>query len=361
VRVELRKGTYVISGWEGLLLEGVGRSASEPLVLSNYAGEEVVLDVPAPDGESCMPENDPMSNPDCVRQVLAINGGHTVVQGLTIQNGLGYNAAVIGHDVLVRCNLFRETVAFSMRSDSLKLADAVNVEVRHNEFTKFRSQAIDITRVNGVLVEQNDFHDPFDADGGAVGCKLGATDVTIRGNTIHDFGDDPQTRVFSMGGSGTENDDEYLAHGIHAVQNRVWNVRGMLAQLLSCEDCSVEDNEVWSLSAGIHLRGDLTGSPQCTASASGCLLSKNPKITGNRMRGFDGAGDPSMANIFIGVDDNAAEAVEAATNTYCAPAAADARFYWEEQLLDFAGWVAASGTDSTSQTYPETDEACTSW
>ncbi|HZO12034.1 MAG TPA: hypothetical protein VFB62_02210, partial [Polyangiaceae bacterium] len=105
VRVELREGTYIIDGWEGLSVAGAGNSEAERLVLSAYPGENVVLDVPAPDGAGCTEETAP-SDPRCVRQVVRVSGQYTLVQGITVQNGLGYTFEVNGgaHHV-VQCNL----------------------------------------------------------------------------------------------------------------------------------------------------------------------------------------------------------------------------------------------------------------
>ena len=123
-RVEVRRGTYVIHGWDGLRVTGTGSDDSERVVLSAYPGEYPVLDVASPDGAQCTAANAP-DTPACVREVVRVSGTYTVVQGLTIQNGLGYHVEVTGgaHHQL-RCNTLGETVAFPMRSDCLKLDGA---------------------------------------------------------------------------------------------------------------------------------------------------------------------------------------------------------------------------------------------
>src|SRR5262245_31863454 len=168
VGVVVRAGTYIISGWDGMRIAGTGSSESERIVLTSYPGETVVFDVPSPDGALCNTA-DPMTDPDCVRQVLRIAGQYTWVQGLRVQNGRGYDTEVKGgaHHVL-RCMNWGYTAEFAMRSDQLKIdGGATDVLVQHSEFSGWRSQAIDMTQVFDVIAEENDFHDPYDADGGA--------------------------------------------------------------------------------------------------------------------------------------------------------------------------------------------------
>src|SRR6185503_10072984 len=204
VRVSLRAGTYLIYGWDGLFVRGVGTSEAERTILSSYKREEVVLDVPSPDGALCNDATAP-TTPECVRQVLRLSGSYVTVQGITVQNGLAYALEVNGGaNHVVRCNTFRETVAFARRSDMLKIdGDATDILVTQNDFSRFRSQAIDMTQFRRVVVDDNDFHDPFDQDAGATGNKFGSRDVTIRNNRIHDLGSDTRTHAFSLGGSGT--------------------------------------------------------------------------------------------------------------------------------------------------------------
>lgn len=74
-------------------------------------------------------------------------------------------------------------------------------------------------------MEGNDFHGPHDADGGATGSKLGASDVVIRNNAIHDLGSSTKTSVFSLGGTGTPHAGDFEAYRIHVMANRIWNVQ----------------------------------------------------------------------------------------------------------------------------------------
>jgi hypothetical protein len=359
-RVELRRGHYVVHGWDGMRVEGTGQSADERVVLSAYPGEEPVLDVPAPDGEGCTEATAP-DDPSCVRQILRLAGQYTVVQGLTIQNGLGYHLEVNGgaHH-LVRCNTLGETVAFPMRSDCLKIdGGAQDVEVSHNDFSRFRSQAIDVTDVSDVLIEDNDFHDPIDADAGATGTKFGAMDVTIRGNRVHDMGSDPRMHAFALGGTGSEHPDDQAAYRLRLEANQIWNIAGMVAQLTSCKDCAIEDNEVWDAGAGLLLSASATGSPECTSgTGDGCGPNQGTLIARNRMRALNGGGDAAQANVFVFVEPGEESGLLAEDNVYCAGTAAEARFGLDGELLDFDAWIAAVATDASSQALPASDPRC---
>jgi len=339
-------------------VRGTGTSDSESTVLSSHAGEKVVRDVPAPDGSGCTQADAP-SNPNCVRQVVRVSGSHTVVQGITIQNGLGYQLEVNGGDHhLLRCNRLQETVAFAQRSDAMKIdGGATDVTVRDNVFTRFRSQAIDMTGVERVLIEHNEFFDPAGADGGATGSKLGTRDVTIRDNDIHDIGPDPHGHVFSLGGTGSGYPGEYLAFGIKVTGNRVRNVSGILAQLVSCQGCEVTGNLVSDLGAGILLSAAGTRTTSCSV-ASGCKPSTGSRIFGNKMRRLNGGGDPSQSNVFVAVDTGEGNAFSAGDNLYCASAADAHRFAWGGALVRFSEWLTASGTDASSTPLVDTDPRC---
>lgn len=358
VRVELRSGTYVIAGWDGLSINGVGTSEADRTVLTSRPGETAVLDIGAPDGTGCTATT-VQTNPDCVRQVLRITGAYVTVQGLTIQNGLAYDLEVQGDHHLVRCNTFRYTADFAQRSDSLKVSGQTsNIDIRNNVFTQWHSQAIDITQASSVLVESNEFYEPHDADGGATGTKFGARDVTIRNNDVHDFGTDPRAHVFALGGTGTPHPDDFEAFGVHVIGNRVRNVPGILAQVVSCQACSIEDNRVSDAAAGILLSASGTGLADCSTAASGCRPSEGTRITGNALRGLDGAGDPASANVFVFVEPGEDTGLFAGTNAYCAPSPDAHRFGLNQSLLTFTEWVTATGTDQTSSPVVDTDSRC---
>lgn len=358
-RVELRAGTYVIRGWDGLRVEGTGSNETERMVLSAYEGERPVLDVPRPDGAGCV-DMSAVDDPGCVRQVLRVAGAYTQVQGLTIRNGLGYHVEINGgaHHVF-RCNTLGETVAFAMRSDLLKIdGGASDVHVLHNDLSRFRSQAIDMTQVDGVLIAENDFHDPIDEDAGATGSKFGSQNVTIRNNRVHDLGSDPRSHVFSLGGTGSEHDDAFTARAIHLEGNRVWNVAGLLAQLVSCVDCTVAENVLSNAGGGVVLSAAALGTSECTTSPSGCVASTGARITGNRMRDLNGGGDPAMANIFVWVDSGEGEGLLASNNVYCADDPQGARFGWQGDAVELAEFQSRSGTETNSHVLASGDPQC---
>lgn len=358
-RVEVRRGHYTVRGWDGLRVTGTGQSEDERVVLSAYPGEQPVLDVPAPDGAGCSAAS-AREDPSCVRQVVRVSGRYTVVQGLTIQNGLGYHVEVTGGEQhLVRCNTLGETVAFPMRSDCLKLdAGARDVEVSHNDFSRFRSQAIDMTEVFDVLIEDNDFHDPIDADAGATGTKLGAADVTIRGNRVHDMGANPRMHAFALGGTGTGHAHDHAAYRVRVEDNQVWDVAGVVAQLSSCQDCALEGNAMWNVGAGILLSASATGSPECTSDAAGCGPNEGTRIAENLLADLDGGGDPAQANVFVFVEPGEGTGLSAERNFYCAPSTAEARFGLDGELLAFDAWKAATGADASSQVLDPDEPPC---
>jgi parallel beta-helix repeat protein len=358
-RVEVRAGHYVIHGWDGLRVTGTGSDDSERIVLSAYGDEKPVLDVASPDGTGCMAASAP-DTPECVREVVRVSGTYTAVQGLTIQNGLGYHVEVTGgaHHRL-RCNVLGETVAFAMRSDCLKLdGGATDIEVQHNDFSRFRSQAIDMAQVSGVLVEDNDFHDPIDADAGATGAKFGVRDITIRNNRVHDMGGSAKMHAFALGGTGTEHPDDHSAYAVHVESNHVWNIRGLFAQVSSCADCTIEGNDVWNAGAGIHLSDSGTGRSECTSGTNGCGPSSGMLIAHNRMRAFDGGGEANQANVFVFVDPGEQSGLAVHDNLYCASAAADARFGFGGELLGFDAWSVAIGSDANSSVLASSDAQC---
>lgn len=362
VRVALRKGTYVVYGWDGIRVTGIGTSEAERVILTSYRGEEVVLDTAAPDGAPCMGDA-PDTVPECVRETVRISGHYTLVQGLTVQNGLGYHIEISGGDHhLVRCNRVQETVVFPGRSDALKLDGGANaVTIQNNEFLRWRSQAIDLTGVHDVLIEANDFHDPLDADGGAVGMKFGTADVTIRDNTIHDLGSSTAAHVFSLGGTGSPHPDDAQAYRLTVTGNRISNVKGILGQFVSCQNCAFEGNDASDVGAGLLLSAASTASPECSASPDGCKPTTDARITGNRMRNFLGGGDPDGANIFIAIESGEATGFTAGDNLYCAPSESDPRFFLFDTYFPFAEWTAASGTDASSSPAAATDPRCAGW
>lgn len=363
VKVVVRSGTYVIDGWSGLNVTGIGSSESERVVLTSYPGEDVVFDVPSGDGADCAGA-DPSSNPNCVREVIRISGQYTWVQGISVRNGLAYDTEVTGgaHHV-VRCMKFGYTKEFPQRSDCVKLdAGASDVLIQNNAFTGWHSQGIDMAFVVNAVIEGNEFSHPHDADSGATGSKFGTRGVTIRNNFVHDLGSDPKAHVFSLGGTGSPHPDTFEAEDIHVIGNRVANVAGIVAQVVSCNGCSVEKNDFSDAGAGILISASATGSPECSASTTGCLPSENTRIAGNRMRDLNGGGSATTANVFVVADAGQGSGFESEQNLYCVPSDADARFAWGGGgFVGFAEWQSQSGTDATSRVLASTAAECTAF
>jgi hypothetical protein len=133
----------------------------------------------------------------------------------------------------------------------------------------------------------------------------------------------------------------------------------VVAKLYSCVDCEFADNVVESAGAGLYLQDAAeAGASGCPG---GCAPSRGARFTGNRMRGLDGGeAGASQANIFAAVMPTEIEGFSAGDNVYCVPAGAEARFQAGE-ALDFAGWQAATMTDTTSSVHAESDPECVGW
>lgn len=363
VRLDVRDGTYQVEGWSGIHVAGMGASEAERVILSAYPGEAPILDVPRPDGVGCT-EATAEQDPKCVREVVRVSGKFTLVQGFTIRNGLGFHLEVTSaEDAAIRCNHFVETVAFAQRSDQMKLdAGSSRIEISHNEFEAFRSQAIDMAPGFAVHIEHNEFHHPLDDNSGIVGMKVGSSGVFISDNDVHDLGSAfNNSQAFSMGGTGsvTVDLDGYTASDLHVTGNRVKNTSGILAQMIACKDCSVEDNDLVNAGAGVFIRAQALADPaQCVG---GCKPSATPRITGNRMRQMVGSGESGTADSFVGAEAGEGQGIVAGANLYCASNVASAQFGWEGLLVSFDEWKTMSGTDGDSVLVADTDPRCQGW
>jgi len=350
VRVELGAGTYLVEDWDGLRVDGVGVSEAERVVLGARAGERVVLDVPRPDGVGCDEASAP-ETPGCVRQVVLVTGAFTTVEGLEIHNGLGYHVEIRGaRDHVLRCNTIGETAAFASRSDLVKVdGGATRVRIEDNELSAFRSQAIDVTGSSEVVIARNVFHDPIDADGGAVGMKYGARRITVADNTVRAVCPGGEGVVFSLGGTSSAHDDDAEAYSIVVRDNRVSASPCKVAQLVSCRGCRFEGNDLDDVGAGVLLSAAATGDPACAAGASGCAPNAGASIRANRFRGLHGNHDPRVADIFVVADPGEREGLDVGGNTYCVGEGGAPRFGLDGALIDLATWVAATGDDSSVQ------------
>lgn len=145
--------------------------------------------------------------------------------------------------------------------------------------------------------------------------------------------------------------------------NRVWNGGGILAQITSCQGCSVEDNEAFDLAGDVILSaaGDMTVD-ECTDAPGGtCLPSEGTVIAATawavRRRRRAGAGERVRRR-----GAGAGERPRSGDNVYCAPTGAH-RFGWAEsdgtlELVPYDEWVTLSGTDGSSSALAEDDPAC---
>ncbi len=359
VRVSLRTGRYIIAGWQGMAVNGAGSNLGEATILSNYEGEEAVLDVPSPDGVNCDVSNFE-TDPDCVRQLLVMSGRFSIVQGLTIQNGLAHHVEIRGgSDQLLRCNQIAETVSFGMRSDLVKLSGgATRVNIRHNRLSRFWSQAIDITGVHKVVIEDNEIFDSADPAGGATGSKYGSRNITIRNNTIHGVCPGGDGVVFSLGGTGSAHPDDAAAYTIVVEGNTVYDSPCKVAQFVSCQDCRFDNNDITNVGAGVLLSGAATGLPECSTSTTGCQATHGVSFQGNRLRRLHGGGDPDVADSFFHGEAGEGVALVASNNVYCTSVGGAAKFAYEGHPLDFAAWQAATGTDQGSRVLPQTAAPC---
>jgi hypothetical protein len=364
VRVALRAGRYLAKGWNGFGVAGGGTNPSERVVLTRYRDEKVVIDIGSPDGSACALDGGVPADPACVRQTLNIGGSYTVVQGLTIQNGLGYDVQIAGDHHWFRCNKLQETADFPQRADQLKLLGS-DIEVRNNEFTKWRSQAIDMTGASNLTIEDNDFHDPTDKGCGANGIKFGTHDVVVRRNRVHDIQSahcsaSALRGILGGGGTGSPHQDEFTARRIRVVENRIFNVNAPAGVYSSCEDCTFEKNDVVDAKAGVWIQNGATGHAGCATSATGCKPSAGIKVTNNRFRGMTN-GAAGSQEVFVAVDQGENAGLAIGENVYCATRVDDARFGWEGNAIPFPQWTSASATDGTSSVVPLSDARCGGW
>ena len=359
VRVSLRTGRYIVVGWQGLAVNGAGNSLEEATILSNYEGEEVILDVPSPDGVKCDVSNFE-ADPDCVRQLLVMSGRFSIVQGLTIQNGLAHHVEIRGGaDQVLRCNRIAETIPFAMRSDLVKLSGgATRVNIRHNRLSRFWSQAIDLTGVRDVVIEDNEIFDSADPAGGATGTKYGSRNITIRNNKIHGVCPGGEGVVFSLGGTGSAHPDDAEAYEVAVEGNTVYDSPCKVAQFVSCQDCRFDNNDVTDVGAGVLLSAAATGLPGCSTSTTGCQATQGVSFQGNRLRGLHGGGDQDASDFFFYGEAGEGSGLVANDNVYCTSVGGSAKFAYEGERLDFAAWLAATGADQGSQVLPETAPRC---
>jgi hypothetical protein len=329
VRVEVRAGTYVFDE-EGLNVRGTGDREEERIVLTAYENEGVLFD-----------------GAGIVRETVRLSGRYTVVERLTFRGAGAHHLEVRqGSHHRIQCNRFLANVA----SDALKGDPGTELtHVRHNEFTQWDSQAIDLTGVRGWTIEANMFHDPASSDGKAVGAKFGSRDVLITGNTFR------HTGGLAFGGVSTAHDNEHEAFDLVAADNLFEGCRGAVVKFYSCEGCVVHDNEVDQAQGGFILGGERFEGP--SGCRGGCRPTQNATVTGNRLRDLTG-GPEAPPNVFWFAYATETAGLTAGQNVYCVPPGERGRFFYDGSYLTFPEWTGSTRTDHTSRVAPADREPC---
>jgi hypothetical protein len=327
VRVEVRAGVYTFPD-EAISIEGTGVSDFDRVVLAAYQNEAVVFD-----GRGAL------------REVIRMGGRFTGLERVSIRGAAAYNVEIGGgSDHIVQCNRFLANVA----SDSLKGDNgAANVLIRHNDFSQWDSNAIDMTAIRNWRIEDNDFHDPKDSTGISVGAKFGSRDVFVTGNRIRN------TRGFALGGVSSPHADDYETYNMRAENNTFENVTGAIVRFYSCLNCAFNDNSAKAVGGGFVLFGEQTDGP--SGCAGGCKPTQGASIFRNRLT--DLRGNPS--NTFWGLYSTQGQGLTAGNNTYCTPPDQDGRFRFNDKDLTFPDWTTAVGTDSSSISAKMNTALCT--
>jgi hypothetical protein len=330
VRVEVRTGVYTFVD-EGLSVTGTGNSEANRVVLTAYQNDAVVFD-----------------GRNVLRELIRVGGRFTAVERVTLRNAGGYNLQIGGgSDHLVQCNRFLANAA----SDSLKGVDgATRAIVRGNDFSGWDSQAIDMTAIRDWTIIGNDFHDPKDSTGNAIGAKFGSRGAVITGNHFRN------TRGLSFGGTGTAHADDFEAYDLVAERNTFENITGQLVKFYSCSNCIFRDNDAKAIGGGFVLGGEQLDGP--SGCAGGCRPTVGATIQRNRLT--DLRGNPSYT--FWGLFRKEAEGLSAAGNLYCLPSDQNPRFRIDNQdFFSLADWTRMIGTDATSTVARSDQGLCNAW
>ena len=329
VRVEVRAGVYTITN-EGLSLHGIGEDANERIVLTAHQDEPVVFD-----------------GANIVRELVRLSGSYTTIERVTFRNSGAHHIEVRGGDHhVIQCVRFLA----NRSSDALKGdGGASDTLVRHNEFTAWDSQAIDLTGVHRWVIEDNRFFDPAASDGNAIGVKFGSRNIAITRNHF------ANTRGLAMGGVSSPHDDEFEAYQVVVEANRFEDVEGEAANLYSCSECVFRRNDVIRAGTGVFLGGrELDGPSGCPG---GCRPSRGTLVAQNRLREMVG-GDEGAPDVFLAAYSSETKGFVAADNLYCHSRGGAALFFYDGRLLEFSDWVATIATDSTSTAASENDAVC---
>ena len=354
VTLVVREGTYPIvplNAIEGepnipLWIYGSGASEAEAVVLAAYPGETPVLDGTC---DPSLPECASPEDPGRLWTILQAWGHWIRVEGITFDNAHKWNITVQASQACFRDN--RLLGPYGSDSDSVKSFNGSGpaVVVRQNEFTGHGEQAMDLTNAWDWVIEGNEIHDGVAGIGG----KFGMHEVAIRGNYFHHLA---RTAM----GTGTSSDHRYPyeAWDIRFEDNRVEDVGGHAFQIVFCARCSIRNNSVTRAVYGISMPNQ--GPSGCPG---GCRPSTAIEIVNNRFREMLGATKGGVPpDLFVAVDPTVVADIIAADNLYCVGSGSRAAF-WRggEEILDFAAWIAAVETDSSSSVLPLADPECSSW
>jgi hypothetical protein len=332
VRVEVRTGTYTFVG-EGLSLDSAARSAAETIVLAAYAGEQPIFD-----GE------------EQLNGTVRVSGQYSSVEGITFVRGGGANLEVRGGRFV---QITRNRFLSNRSSDSVKgSGGAADVEVRDNQFTRWDSQAIDMTGCTRWTIAGNQFHDPMQPRAKAVGVKLGSREITISSNTIRAAGG------IALGGTSAAHAENYEASAVTVQGNRFESIGGHVATFYSCVGCRFVENTIDHAERGVRLGGlEIEGPSGCSG---GCQPTRDAAVSRNRLRDLSGDVE-APPGLFWLVEGSEREGLSAAENIYCISPGQEARFAFARGVLTFADWVRGVQTDASSVVTPASDARCQGW
>jgi hypothetical protein len=329
VRVEVRAGVYTFAG-EGLTVRGAGTGESGRVVLAAYQNEAVAFD-----------------GRNALRELIRVSGRFTALERLTFRNAAAYNVQVGGgHDHLIQCNRFLANAS----SDSLKAVEAAGATlVRHNDFSQWDSQAIDMADAHDWTISDNDFHDPKSSSGNAIGAKFGTRDILITGNRFRN------TRGLSFGGGSSAHANDFEAYNLVADHNTFENVTGPVVKFYSCSNCAFRDNDGRAVGGGFLLGGEqFEGSSGCSG---GCRPTEGATVERNRLTDLRG----TPANTFWLVYRTEIAGLSAGGNVYCMPPGQEAQFNIEGRSMGFPEWTREIGADSTSIVGTDGHPPCVGW
>ena len=362
VTVKIRQGTYFIhplrlfpnEPLQPLLINANGQSDRESVVLMNFNGEQAILDGSCPANlRTC----DYPDAPGKIWTILEIYGSNIIVQGLTFDNAYGRNIQIGSTDTHIRCN--KLIGSYSSDSDSIKAtSDEGPVYIYGNEFSGPNEQAIDGTRAQDWIIENNTVR-----DGGGFGFKFGARNILIRNNRF--LGLKVEKAIISLGGDGsTDHSNEYEAYNIRAEDNTFEDVHSA-AGFAHCYNCTFSNNSITRAKIGVDFGEEHPSYIDGCRNGKGCLPTANAKIFNNRFRGIQYP-ETNLDNIFIAADSARVLNLEAGNNLYCVPEG-EQPIFWrggvipQDLIRNLAVWQEKSQTDRSSQIAAAIDLKCTNW